>query len=83
MLSTLRGTGTIFIGDGARAYRDEIQRAMGETGRVAAMPTPLLAGMIATLAAVRADAYSPPHAIRPLYVRRTDAELARDARAAG
>ena len=38
---------------------------------------------IATLAAVRADAYSPPHAIRPLYVRRTDAELARDARAAG
>ena len=56
---------------------------MGETGRVAAMPTPLLAGAIATLAAVRADAYSPPHAIRPLYVRRTDAELARDARAAG
>jgi tRNA threonylcarbamoyladenosine biosynthesis protein TsaB len=83
VLSTLRGTGTIFIGDGARTYRDEIQRAMGETGRVAAMPTPLLAGTIAALAAVRADAYSPPHAIRPLYVRRTDAELARDARATG
>jgi tRNA threonylcarbamoyladenosine biosynthesis protein TsaB len=84
VLSTLRGTPTIFIGDGARTYRDEILRAMGEGGRIAATPTPLLAGTIATLAAVRAgDAYSPPHAIRPLYVRRTDAELARDSRAAG
>jgi tRNA threonylcarbamoyladenosine biosynthesis protein TsaB len=84
VLNTLRGTPTIFIGDGARTYRDEIHRTMGENGRVAAIPTPLLAGTIATLAAVRAgDAYSPPHAIRPLYVRRTDAELARDSRAAG
>jgi tRNA threonylcarbamoyladenosine biosynthesis protein TsaB len=83
VLSTLRGTRTIFIGDGARTYRDEIQTAMGKTGRIAAMPTPLLAGRIAMLAADRAEAYSPPHAIRPLYVRRTDAELARDARAAG
>lgn len=89
VLTTLRATRTIFIGDGARTYRDQIHRVMGEAGRVAAMPTPLLAGTIATLATARvdasalADAYSPPHAIRPLYVRRTDAELARDARAAG
>lgn len=83
VLTTLRGTPTIFIGDGARTYHDEIHNAMGQAGRIAITPTPLLAGTIATLAAVKAGVYSPPHAIRPLYVRRTDAELARDARAAG
>jgi len=84
VLNELTGTSTLFVGDGARTYRDDIHRTMGEHGRVAAMPTPLLAGTIATLAAGRAgDTYSPPHAIRPLYVRRTDAELARDSRAAG
>jgi subtilisin family serine protease len=43
---------------------------------------PLLAGTLAILAtdAARAGHTPPPHAIRPLYVRRTDAELARDAR---
>jgi tRNA threonylcarbamoyladenosine biosynthesis protein TsaB len=84
VLNTLSGTLTLFIGDGARTYRDEIHRAMGEAGRVATLPTPLLAGTIATWAAMSAgNAYSPPQAIRPLYVRRTDAELARDSRAAG
>jgi tRNA threonylcarbamoyladenosine biosynthesis protein TsaB len=84
VLKTFRGTPTIFIGDGATTYRDEIHRAMGEGGHVATMPTPLLAGTIAAWAAMSAaDAYSPPHAIRPLYVRRADAELARDSRAAG
>jgi tRNA threonylcarbamoyladenosine biosynthesis protein TsaB len=84
VLNTLPATPTLFIGDGAQTYRDTIHRAMGVRGRVATMPTPLLAGTIATLAAVRAaDTYSPPHAIRPLYVRRTDAELARDSRAVG
>ena len=74
-----------FIGDGARTYRAAIDDAKGASGRIAAVPTPLLAGTIAMLAGARvaAGAYSPPHAIRPLYVRRTDAELARDSRAAG
>ncbi len=84
VLNALTGTSTLFLGDGARTYRDQIRSVMGERGHIAAMPTPLLAGTVATLAAGRADAaYSPPHAIRPLYVRRTDAELARDSRAAG
>lgn len=82
VLNSLRGTPTLFIGDGARTYRDDILRMMGEKGRTAENPVPLLAGTIATLANAGADAYSPPHGIRPLYVRRTDAELARDARAA-
>jgi tRNA threonylcarbamoyladenosine biosynthesis protein TsaB len=84
VLNSLRGRATVFIGDGARTYHDDIRRAMGNEGHVASMPTPLLAGTIALLArATAAAVYSPPHAIRPLYVRRTDAELARDARAAG
>ena len=83
VLNGLSGTPTLFIGDGARTYRDEIRRVMGQEGRIAEVPAPLLAGTIATLANAAADTYSPPHAIRPLYVRRTDAELTRDARAAG
>ncbi len=73
---------TLFIGDGTRAHRDSIQRRMsGDV--VAAIPTPLLSGAIAIIASeVAAEGVSaPPHAIRPLYVRRTDAELARDSRA--
>jgi tRNA threonylcarbamoyladenosine biosynthesis protein TsaB len=63
---------TTFIGDGAVRYRDRLPRVVE--------PTPLLAGTIATLARTRANAgeLPPPHAIRPLYVRRPDAELARD-----
>jgi tRNA threonylcarbamoyladenosine biosynthesis protein TsaB len=83
VLPTLKGTETFFIGDGARTYQDEIQRVLSNEARVATVPTPLLAGMIAVMGGTIAmeGAYSPPHAIRPLYVRRTDAELARDARA--
>jgi tRNA threonylcarbamoyladenosine biosynthesis protein TsaB len=85
LLSRLQNAATLFIGDGARTYRDMIQTRLGEAGRVATAATPLLAGAIAILAgaaAARGDC-PPPHAIRPLYVRRTDAELARDARVVG
>ncbi len=65
---------SLFVGDGAVRYRCLIgpERVVE--------PTPLLAGAIATLAHERARAgeLPPPHAIRPLYVRRPDAELARD-----
>jgi len=73
----------LFIGDGAATFRDTILAACAGTCRVADAPAPLLAGTIAKLAhdAVSAGASPSPHAIRPLYVRRTDAELARDARA--
>jgi tRNA threonylcarbamoyladenosine biosynthesis protein TsaB len=83
VLAGLGRTPTIYIGDGARTYHDRIRDAMGDAGRVAGLTTPLLAGVIAILGGSTAaqGAYAPPHAIRPLYVRRTDAELVRDLRA--
>jgi len=80
------GRGPAFlIGDGARAYMDTVRAAMHASARFASNPTPPLAGTIAVLASAVASrgVYSPAHAIRPLYVRRTDAELARESRAAG
>jgi tRNA threonylcarbamoyladenosine biosynthesis protein TsaB len=69
---------TVFIGDAAVKYRDLL------APRPVIEPTPLIAGAIARLAAHRfaAGEAPPPHAVRPLYVRRPDAELARE-RSAG
>jgi tRNA threonylcarbamoyladenosine biosynthesis protein TsaB len=63
-----------FVGDGALRYRDLIAR-----DRVVE-PTPLIAPAIGLMAAERVETVPPPspEAIRPLYVRRPDAELARD-----
>jgi tRNA threonylcarbamoyladenosine biosynthesis protein TsaB len=71
-----------FIGEGAETYKDMIFDAMGNGGRFATPVSPPLAGMVASLAteSARAGELPPPHAIRPLYVRRPDAVLARDAR---
>jgi tRNA A37 threonylcarbamoyladenosine modification protein TsaB len=82
-LEALRATPTRFIGDGVALYRDLIERTLGEGASIASPAAPLLAGMIARLAdeAARRGECPPPHAIRPLYVRRSDAELIRDARA--
>ena len=68
-----------FIGDGAVMYRDVIVQCLGAKASVAEPGTPLLAGTIARLAAqaVARGEHPLPHAIRPLYIRRTDAELAR------
>ncbi len=73
---------TLFIGDGASAYADVILRTLGESARLAEPPAPPLAGTIAQMAleAAAAGQRPGPDAIRPLYVRRPDAELARDAR---
>lgn len=67
----------VFIGDGAVRYRDRLPRVVE--------PTPLLAGAVASIARERADAGEgpPPHAIRPLYVRRPDAEIAAERRRSG
>lgn len=85
LLSQYAGEPTLFIGDGARTYRELIHARGRPDWRVAEPAAPLLAGTIATLAAslVAAGTAPPPHLIRPLYVRRTDAELARHGRAAG
>jgi len=82
LLESLRGRATLFIGDGARSHADIIRHVYGEAARIAEPPAPPLAGTIAILASdVSISGEHAPHAIRPLYIRRTDAELARDARA--
>jgi tRNA threonylcarbamoyladenosine biosynthesis protein TsaB len=67
-------------GDGAIRYGDVLTRVAGVSVEV--IDPPPLAGMIALVAEQRALAGGGtlPHAIRPLYVRRPDAELARDRR---
>ena len=65
----------IFVGDGATAFASDIARAVPDAAIVPAMP---LAGAIGRLAAARAFDAVDPAAVRPLYVRRPDAEIARD-----
>ncbi len=78
--SALQGDrGVLFAGDGAVRYQNAIASALGDRGQVVAH-VPVLAGVIAELAETAAarGLAGPPHAVRPLYVRRPDAELARD-----
>ena len=84
--SEIRGErGVLFAGDGAVRYQGAIAGALGARGHV--IPhVPVLAAVIAELAEAAAarGLAGPPHAVRPLYVRRPDAELARGrAQAAG
>ena len=64
-----------FVGDGAVLYESAI--AAGSPANVV-KPLPDLAGAIGLLAEERASEALAPSAIRPLYVRRPDAELARE-----
>jgi tRNA threonylcarbamoyladenosine biosynthesis protein TsaB len=82
ILERLGPRATLFIGDGAATYADLIQSTL-PSATIAVPALPRLAGTIARLAAdaARAGHRPPPHAIRALYVRRPDAERARDARA--
>lgn len=76
LLATSAASDALFVGDGAVRYRDRLRRVV--------QPTPLVAGAVASIARARAEAGEcpPPHAIRPLYVRRPDAELAAERRKA-
>jgi tRNA A37 threonylcarbamoyladenosine modification protein TsaB len=69
------GLPEVFVGDGAMLYAADIAR---ESPAARALPPPLLAGVIGRLAVARATESLDPAAMRPLYVRRPDAELARD-----
>ena len=82
LLQRLSRRDTLFTGDGAAAYADAITSALANYARLADPVAPLLAGAIAQLAtdAARTGQLPPPHAIRPLYVRRPDAELSRGGR---
>jgi len=73
----------IFIGDGAGSFERLISDTLGARAALADPVAPLVAGTVGQLAheAAIAGHRPPADAIRPLYVRRTDAELARDARA--
>jgi tRNA threonylcarbamoyladenosine biosynthesis protein TsaB len=82
VLRRLTGREVAFIGDGAEIYADFIRRMLPRS-RIVAPTSPPIALAIAMLArerALRGDAPG-PDAIRPLYVRRSDAELSRDGRA--
>src|SRR5262249_38696623 len=70
-------------GDGALRYRAAIEARLGSRAGIPAA-VPALAGAIGLLAAREPGRAVRPHAVVPLYVRRSDAELARDrARRAG
>jgi tRNA threonylcarbamoyladenosine biosynthesis protein TsaB len=65
---------SVFIGDGAVMYSDVL------AGRRAVTPAPALAGAIGAIAVHRARAGDTvdPAGVQPLYIRRPDAELARE-----
>ena len=73
---------TLFIGDAVPVYGDLIRRTLGDHALFADPPAPALAATIAHIATeiARTGAQPDPDDIRPLYIRRPDAELARDAR---
>jgi tRNA threonylcarbamoyladenosine biosynthesis protein TsaB len=76
---TIGGAPVAFVGDGAALYADSID-SRGRLAWSVDRSRPLLAAAIGLLAVERArrGATIDPAAVQPLYVRRPDAELARD-----
>ena len=70
-----------FHGDGAVRYADHIRAVAGPGAHIAGGAVPL-AGAIGRLAAAQPHRAVVPDAIAPIYVRRSDAELARARREA-
>jgi len=64
-----------FVGDGAVRYREVIAEHTG--ARAPVVPPPALAGLAGQIAAAEPSRAILPHAIVPVYVRKSDAELAR------
>ena len=83
ILEGLRAEGSsapqVFTGDGAVLYADEIARLFPNAHILPPEPIAAVIGLIAASRARRGDTIDPA-AIQPLYVRRPDAEVARDAR---
>jgi tRNA threonylcarbamoyladenosine biosynthesis protein TsaB len=71
---------SIFIGDGAIRHADVLSERLGAGVEIA--PAPALAGLIGQIAAEQPARADLPHAIVPVYVRKSDAELARARRTA-
>ena len=82
--SLIAGKIVRFIGDGAAVYRD-VLAALDHPGIEIVTEPPPLAPAIATIAhaIAKSGGAVAPHAVRPLYVRRPDAELARERRRTG
>ncbi len=72
--------GIVFVGDGAVHHEDVLRQGIGAGVTIVAPPP--LAGLIGQIAAEHPGRAVLPHAIVPIYVRRSDAELARERRAA-
>jgi tRNA threonylcarbamoyladenosine biosynthesis protein TsaB len=72
------GAPALFVGDGAVLYRDAIAAHARDA---AIMGPPLMAGAVGRLALTQPGGQEAgePGAVRPLYVRRPDVEIARDA----
>jgi tRNA threonylcarbamoyladenosine biosynthesis protein TsaB len=68
-------SGATFIGDGAVRYAEVLRSHLGS--RIVVAPPPPLAGIIGQIAADQPSRAVQPHAVVPIYVRRSDAELAR------
>lgn len=68
----------VFIGDGAIRYRALLATRLGTRARV--LEPPALAPIIARIAFEEPQRAIAPHAVVPIYVRRPDAELARERR---
>jgi tRNA threonylcarbamoyladenosine biosynthesis protein TsaB len=75
--SVIADRSVLFAGDGALRYRDLIAARLGPCGRILEPLTPL-AGVVASIAAGEPGRAVLPHAVVPTYVRRPDAELARE-----
>jgi tRNA threonylcarbamoyladenosine biosynthesis protein TsaB len=71
---------TMFIGDGAIRHQEFLRQEIGSQVRVIAPPP--LAGIIGQIAVEDPGRADLPHAIVPIYVRQSDAELARARRPA-
>jgi len=78
--ATLAGLPRVqFTGDGAVRYREVIRGRVGSRGALEEI-VPLLAGIAGEIAEASPGRGIAPHAVVPQYVRRPDAELARDRR---
>ena len=75
----LTSSHVLFVGDAVEQTQGAIANLVGQDA--ATLPAmPPLAPTVARLASARADAATSPHDVRPVYVRRPDAELARERR---
>jgi tRNA threonylcarbamoyladenosine biosynthesis protein TsaB len=68
----------VFVGDGAVRYRDRLTAlADGHGHPPQVISPPPLAGVIGQIAAEAPERAVLPHAVVPIYIRRSDAEIAR------